>query len=424
MIDALIAGRIGSIELAAGGVGSAIFTIILLASIGLMASLSPTMAQAIGQSRRRDVGSLFRQGIWLALVIGSLGFVLLGLIIRVLPAWNLTPELVPQIQSYLAAARWGIPPALLFLAARNVCEASGGGRSVLIVQALGLVINLFGNLALGLGWFGFPALGLTGIGWSTALVMLFTCLALSWLLTGKFFRSFGLYDRFEWPSRTQLTRLLKLSAPISLAILFEAGLFTATAIQMGMLGTIAASAHNIAIGIAALAYMLPLGLGMSLTARVGVAFGRNSDASIRLRVCSGTILTLIMALGGALVLVLFHRHIPALYTTDTAVRELAAQLLLMAAIFQLSDSFQVTLLSMLRGLQDTYVPVAINAFSYWVIAFGCSYFMTHKLGFGAHGLWLGLIIGLTISALLLSWRLKWKLDQRQQTLLLVPQTNT
>lgn len=415
MIDALIAGRIGKIELAAGGIGASIFTIILLGSIGLMASLSPTMAQAIGQSQRREVGRLFRQGLWLALLLGALGLGLLGLIIERLPHWSLAPELVPKTQSYLAAIRWGIPPALLFLAARNVCEATGRGRAVLIVQLIGLVINLLGNLAFGLGWFGFPALGLAGIGWSTSLVMLCTCLSLFCLLAGKRFRSFGLYDRFEWPDSTKLLMLLSLSAPIALAILFEAGLFTATAIQMGMLGTVPASAHNIAIGVAALLYMLPLGLGMSLTARVGVAFGRKSIASARLRVGSGVIITLIMALCSAATLIALHQFIPKLYTSDPDVQHLAAQLLLLAAVFQISDSFQVTLLSMLRGFQDTRFPMIINAFSYWVVAFGFSYYMTQILQFGAHALWVALIIGLSLSAGLLSWRLRWVLNQRSAT---------
>jgi len=414
LVDTLVAGRIGRVELAAGGVGAAIFTIVLLASIGLMASLSPTMARAIGYRQRRDVGRIFRQGLWLAALIGIVAFFLLTLVVKTLPAWGLAPELVPKMQSYLQAIRWGMPPALVFLAARNVCEATGGGRAVLIVQAIGVVVNLVGNLTLGLGWFGAPALGLAGIGWTTSIVMLCMAVTLLWLLSARHFHSYKLYQQFDWPDPAQLKTLLSLSSSIALALLFEAGLFTATAIQMGKLGAVPASAHNIAIGIAALFYMLPLGLGMSLTARVSVAVGRRHHGSLRLRVCSGVIITLIMALGSAVTLVLFHRQIPWMYTSDSAVHALSAQLLLMAAIFQISDDFQVTLISMLRGMHDTSVPMLINAFSYWVVAFGIGYYATHYLGYGAHGLWLALIIGLTLSAVLLGWRLRWNLRHAQK----------
>ncbi|MBX2823279.1 MAG: MATE family efflux transporter [Gammaproteobacteria bacterium] len=414
VIDTMIAGRIGRVELAAGGVGAAIFTIVLLAGIGLMGSLSPTMARAIGRSQRSEVGYIFRQGLWLAALIGIAAFLVLTLVIHTLPHWGLAPELIPQMQSYLQAVRWGMPPALVFLAARNVCEATGGGRAVLIVQAIGLVVNLLGNLALGLGWFGFPALGLTGIGWTTAIVMLSMAAIILWLLTGRHFVSYKLYARFDQPDLQELKRLLRLSSTIAMTLLFEAGLFTATAIQMGKLGAIPASAHNIAIGVAALFYMLPLGLGMTLTARVSVAVGRNSRSSLHLRVWSGIGITLLMALASATALILFREQIPWLYTSDAAVHALTAQLLLMAAVFQISDDFQVTLISMLRGMHDTRVPMLINAFSYWVIAFGIGYYATHYLGFGAHGLWFALIVGLTISAALLSWRLRWKLANAQK----------
>ncbi len=414
VIDTLVAGRLGRLELAASGVASALWFLVFLGGIGLMAGLSPTMARLIGQQRSVEIGGVFQQGIWLALLLGVIAVcVMLGVTAHI-DRWGFEASLVVEMRRYLDVLVWSLPPAMLILAGRNVCEASGRTRPVLAVQAIGLVVNLFANLGFGLGYFGLPAYGLAGIGLATTLVNVVMCVVLYALITGPRFRRYRLFKGWQAPDWRQLVALLTLSIPISLTLLFEVGLFSATAIQMGQLGALEASAHNIAVGVSALAYMLPLGLGFALTARVGVAYGRRQIASIRLRVVNGLFLTLIMAAGCALVLLLFRHWIPVLYTDDAGVQELAAQLLLLAAVFQLSDDFQGTLVPMLRGLHDTRVPMVINGFSYWVAGFGTGYITAHYLDWGAHGLWLGLIAGLTTSALLQGWRLAFCLRRLER----------
>lgn len=406
VIDTLVAGRLGRLELAASGVGSSIWFLVFLGGIGLMAGLSPTMARLIGQKRAAGLGGVFQQGVWLSLLLGLIAMaVLLGLT-GTIHRWGFEAPLVAEMRHYLTAVVWSLPPAMLILAARNVCEASGRTRPVLAVQAIGLVVNLLADLGFGLGYFGLPAFGLAGIGLATALVNVVMCAALYALLTGPRFRRYRLFTDWQAPDWRQLAALLTLSIPISLTLLFEVGLFSATAIQMGQLGALEASAHNVAVGVSALVYMLPLGLGFALTARVGVAFGRRQITSIRLRVVNGLILTLIMATSSALMLLLFRHWIPTLYTDDTEVQQLAAQLLLLAAVFQFSDDFQGTLVPMLRGLHDTRIPMVINGFSYWVAGFGTGYVTTQYLGWGPYGLWVGLIAGLTTSATLQGWRLR------------------
>jgi len=185
-------------------------------------------------------------------------------------------------------------------------------------------------------------------------------------------------------------------------------LFVATAVQMGMLGTLESGAHNIAISFSGACYMLPLGLSFALTARTGQVYGRESWPAIKLRIASGLILTFLLAMSTAIILVLFRYQLPALYTTDIELRNVAAQLLVLAAVFQLSDGAQVAFLGILRGLQDTRVPMLLNAFAYWGVAFPVGFISAHRLGYGAKGLWAGLIIGLTLSAILLAWRLYWR----------------
>ena len=409
LVDAVIAGRIGNAELAAGGIGASLFFMTSLLCIGLMAGLSPTLSNLIGQRRRAYVGRVFRQGLWLALITGVLAMIILLLVLKLVPLFPFEPTLKPLIIEYLYGALWSLPFFALVMAARNVCEATGLTRPVLLVTAIGLVVNAIASFVLGLGLVGFPAWGLFGIGLATTLVNVCMALVLFALLLGKRFSRFELFVSIERPAWDYLKPMLNLSIPIFLAMLFEAGLFVATSIQMGTIGVEEAGAHQIAIGAAALCYMLPLGLSFALTARVGRAAGQGALMSIRLRILSGAILVIAMASLTFTLLIAFRFEIAAIYTSDPALIEFAASLLLLGAIFQLSDGTQITLIGLLRGLHDTRVPMLINAFSYWAIAFGVGFVATHTLGFGAYGLWFGLILGLSIASILLAFRLRWKL---------------
>ncbi len=411
LVDAVVAGRLGRAELAAGGIGAGIWFFVSLLCVGLMAGLSPTLSELIGHRRRNVVGEVFRQGLWLGVIAGALGSALILLIRANLASTALAPELHPLIADYLLAVCWSMPALAIVMAARNVCEATNLTRPVLWVQLFGLLVNIVVDLTVGLGLFGFPKLGLFGIGLATSAVTVCMALALLHLLRGESFSRYNLFARVDYPKWQHIKPMLMLSLPIFFALVFEAGLFTATAYQSGVLGTLPASAHFIAIGATAFCYMLPLGLSFALTARIGRVHGRGQAESVRLRVFSGVLLTIAMTLITAILLLLFRHQITALYTNDMAVRSLAAQLLLIAVFFQLSDGMQATLLGMLRGFKDTKIPMLINLFAYWMIAFGIGYWLAHHGGWGVHGLWAGLVIGLTVSALLLGWRLRFQVNR-------------
>jgi len=405
MVDALVAGRLGAAELAAVGIGAGVLFMITLSSIGMLAGLSPTMARLRGQGRRADVGVVFRQGLWLASGLIVIDLAILAACAMTIDQWGLDAGIVRPMQAYLGTAMWSLPGTVLLVTARNLCEATARAKPILFVQLAGLIINLLADLGLGLGYFGLPRLGVAGIGWSTTIVQSVTCLILFMLLRGRTYQRFTPYASMERPDPVRLLALVYLSAPICLMLLCESGLFVATGIQMGMIGTVAAGAHNIAITTSAATYMLPLGLSFALTARMGVAFGRGSVSGLRLRVVSGVLLTLLLACVTSMLLVVFRHPIAALYTSDPEVRSLAASMLILGAVFQLSDGLQATMIGLLRGVQDTRVPMFINAFAYWGIGFGTGYLAAHRFGFGAYGLWFGLIAGLSIAALLQGFRL-------------------
>ena len=414
LVDAVVAGRIGSLELAAGGIGGSLWFMVSLSCIGLMAGLSPTLSRLIGQKRKVFVGTIFRQGVWLGLLTGFAAMILLLLIAANVHRFPFAAGLSPLVREYLLGACWSLPFFALVMACRNVCEATGLTRPVLIVTALGLLINIMGNLGLGLGWFGLPKLGLLGIGLSTTLVNIGMAAILLRLLRSRTFKRFELFSHFDKPQWQHIKSMLSLSIPIFFGMLFEAGLFVATSIQMGMIGVIETGAHQVAISASGFCFMLPLGMSFALTARVGKAAALASPlAPVRLRILSGVILSLCMAALTALCLILFRFEIAAFYTQNDELRQFAASLLLLGALFQLSDSAQITLIGILRGLQDTRVPMFINAFSYWVIAFGFGIFCAHVLNWGAHGLWIGLVTGLSVASLLLGLRLRFVLRSLQ-----------
>jgi len=431
LIDSLVAGRIGPAELGAVGLGAGIVFLVTLSSIGLMAGFSPEMASLRGQGRRLEVGVLFRQGLWLAAALVVLDLAILALCRWTLPNWGLDAGLVDPLDRYLGAANWSVIGAVLVLAARNLCEGTARTRPVLVVQIAALGVNLVADLGLGLGMFGLPRLGIEGIGWSTTIVQSLVCLILfAFLLTPTFAR-FEPWRAMERPDPVRLRALLAISGPICLMLLSESGLFVATGIQMGKIGTLETGAHNIAIGTAAAFYMLPLGLSFALTARMGTALGRGQSRgrptmtgavaeargtsdTLVLRAVSGVLLAFLLALVTSIAIVLFREPIAALYTADPDVRALAAGLLVLAAVFQLSDALQATLIALLRGLQDTRVPMLINAFAYWGVGFGTGYLAAHRFGLGAYGLWLGLIVALTLAAVLQGWRLVVMLGRARQ----------
>jgi len=416
LVDAMVAARLGRAEFAAAGLAASLWFFASLLCIGLLAGLSPLAAELIGRKNRAAVGALYRQGLWLGLILGCSACAILLGAMTTLHHWGLDPELIPLIRDHAYTASWGLIPVAIVIACRNICEATQITRIVFVVTVLGLVVNLLGNLGFGLGWFGLPRLELRGIGMSTTLVSICMMVALLLAMRSKSFARYRLFEEFTWPQSLVFKRLLSLSIPIFFALLFEAGLFGATIVQMGALGTLPTAAHTLAISATSFCYMFPLGLSFALTARVGQIYGtlgssvkpqnaRLQFAGLQLRLLAGCILTVVFAVVTSLFLVVFRDVITGLYTQDQELRLFAAKLLLFAALFQFSDGAQATLIGMLRGLQDARIPMLINAFSYWAIAFGIGVFLAHRAGWGAVGLWTGLICGLTLSAVLLGARL-------------------
>ena len=408
LTDTVMAGRLSAVDLAAVALGSSLFVPVYLACVGVLLSLSPSTAQLLGAGRQDRIGPLYRQGLWLAAALALLATPAVAAIGLVMAPLQVDPALRPVTHDYLGAIAWGMPALCFYLAARYVAEGVGRTRPIMYIQLLALVLNAFGNWVLMFGNLGAPALGAEGAGWSSAVVLWMDALALSaYLAWGRRLSHLRLWRRPELPDWSELARLLRLGVPIALTIVLEVGLFSAVALLMGRLGAVETAAHQIALNYAALMFMLPLGLSMAVTIRVGQLSGAGQDSAARRAGFVGMGMGTGLMAVSAVVMLLVPEVIVALYTSEPAVVTLAVQLLTVAAMFQLSDGLQVTAMGALRGLKDTTWPLIVNLVSYWGIGLPLAWYWGLEADAGAQGMWYGLVCGLTSAALLLTLRFAW-----------------
>lgn len=405
LIDTLMAGRLGAIELAAVGLGSSLWILVFLACSGTLMALSPLIAQLRGADNQPAIRSQFQQGLWLALLVGLLAIPLTYAVSLAIPLIGVSDEIAGRAAGYLHILAWSMPGLTLYLAGRYLCEGMGHTRPVLLVQLLLLPLNFLGNLLLMFGYLGLPALGAWGAAWSTGfgLYVGAGCMLL-YLARGTRFGPLDLFKALPKPDWGEQKQLLKLGLPIAVSITLEAGLFSAVALLMGRLGAVAMAAHQVALNYASLMFMMPLGLSQAITIRVGHATGLQRPDLARLRGTSGILLAGAVMLVSALFMLAFRQQIVALYTSDPEVAALAVQLLFAAALFQFSDGLQVSAAGALRGLRDTRVPMLITLFSYWMVGLPVAAWLGLASPLGPQGLWIGLLAGLSMAALLLNRR--------------------
>ena len=413
--DTVMAGRLGTVDLGAVAIGSTLWVPIYLACVGVMMAISPSVAHYEGAGKRRAIGALYRQSLWLSGALGLLGFIITSRV-GVIMAWiGVDPTIVPITEDYLDAIAWGMPGVCFYLGLRFVSEGTGHTRPVMYIQLLALVVNVPGNYVFMYGALGSPAMGAVGAGWSSALVLTLTAVAmLMYVASRSRFAPYQLFKRPERPEPGELVPLLRLGMPIALVTVLEVGLFTAVGLLMGSLGAIAVAGHQIAINYAALMFMIPLGISMATTVRVGQSGGAGNAREARLAGFVGMGMATCAMLVSALFMLAFPDLIVGMYTSDDAVSQLAKSLLLMAALFQLSDGLQAGALGALRGLKDTRYPVLVTFLAYWAVGLPLAWSLGIAGALGPRGLWVGLVAGLTLAAVMLSIRF-WRISQVDRT---------
>jgi MATE family multidrug resistance protein len=400
--DTVMAGQLGARDLAALAVGVGYYHLFLLFGLGVLMSVSPSVAHAYGAGNAPGVTRYCRQAWWLALGLAVLLVSGLWQVDRVLPALGIAPEILPTSVGYVHAMSFGMPALLGFLALRYTSEGMGRTKPIMFFGFLGLTANVIGNWIFMYGRFGMPRLGAVGCGVATALSewLMFSAMFI-YMRRQRAYREFNFFARIDPPDWKVLRELTRIGAPIAGSVLAEGGLFVCAALMIGGMGATLTAGHQIALNYASFMFMVPLAISSATTIHVGHTLGRGDRERGRFVGMLGVCMCASVMALSAIAIVLFDHAIASLYTGDRAVREVATGLLLMAAIFQLSDGVQVGAQGALRGFKDTAIPMAMCIFSYWVIGFPLAYTFGVYNGGGPRYVWIGFIAGLTVSAVLL-----------------------
>jgi MATE family multidrug resistance protein len=405
VIDTLLAGHLDARTLAAVAIGTGLWSLAIVAAIGMMLALPPSVAQLAGAGERARIGPLFRQALWMAMGLGLVLLVLVRNASVLLGPIGIDPAIADETRKFLHAIAWGAPALTTYFALRGFSEGIAITRPTMYFGLLGLVFLAPIGYVLMYGKLGFSPRGAQGSGMATAMVLWIQVVAFGlYLRFRRHYREIAPFGRFDWPDWHAMVALLRLGVPMGVAVLMEAGLFVAAALLIGSLGADSVAGHQIAINVASVAFMVPLGVAMATTVRVGNAVGRGDADAVRHAGYAGIAATGFTQTVSSLAMALFPLAIANVYTDDRGVAAMAAQLLLLAAIFQFSDGIQVAANGALRGLKDTTVPMAITALAYWGIGMPIGWWLAFHAGFGARGMWMGLIAGLTAAAALLFLR--------------------
>jgi MATE family multidrug resistance protein len=406
-VDTIFAGRLGAGALAAVAVGTNISVVFLVFFLGMFMACSPIVAQRAGAGAV-DAGSggFVRRTLLLAVGLGLLWTA--GMHAVAAPAMarlHLAPETAALGVAFMRALAWAGAPMCVGFALRFCAEGLGQTRPILFAGLVGLGANIVLDWALLYGHLGLPALGAVGCGWATAVSasLMAAALALAYLRVPRL-AALRLFARSAMPPAHSAMEVLTLGLPIGLILLAEAGLFSTAALLMARFGEVAVGAYQIALNIAAVLFMIPLGVGLATTVRVGDAIGAGDAALATHRGRTGMMLALVNAASNSLIMIVAGGVLVRLYTDQAEVGAQAMRFLLLAAAFQFFDGLQVASNGALRGIKDTRVPMLITVGAYWLVGFPVMWLLSTRTALGASGIWWGLTAALAAAALGLSLR--------------------
>ncbi|OEZ92886.1 MATE family efflux transporter [Duganella phyllosphaerae] len=414
--DVAMTGHTSADELAAVSLGASIWSIILVTVSGTMMAINSIVAHDIGAGQLARVPHAVRQSLWKSLGVGVIAMALANLATLLFDHLYLTPHVQHQAELFVHIISFGLPPFAAYRALYGYSTSINETRPVMAIAILGLLFNVFVNWLLVFGNWGLPALGGVGCAVSTALCMwLMLAAMLLWIRRAPAYRATYPFSHWEGPHWPEIASMLRLGVPIGISYFAEVSAFGAVSLLVARYGVIPISAHQIALNFTSLVFMVPLSFGIALITRVGQAVGEGEPARARFISWVGVWMSLAFGVLSAIFIVLFRYQIARAYTSDLAVQELCAHLLLFAALFQLSDSTQVAASCAIRGYKVSRQPMVIQVTAFWGFALpiGCWLGLAPQwLPFApaqpmaASGFWIGLVVGLTVAAVLLSWALQ------------------
>lgn len=416
--DVLMLGRLGPDALAASALGVNLFFMANFTGMGLVTACAPLIAAALGERSHavRDVRRSFRSAIHSALIFAVPVWLILWHAHAILLAIGQDPALSADAARFVRILQWTLLPNLLIIIFRTVLTAFGRPGATLVVTVAGLFVNAALNWILIFGHFGAPALGLVGSACASLATTTLMAAALGFYVAMQpRTRRFRLFGHFHRVDVQRLRALFRIGTPIALTLLFEVSVFGAAVYLMGWIDTASVAAHAIALQIASIAFMVPLGLSQATVIRVGLAYGARDRRRVALAGWTSFGMALAFMAVSAAAMWIFPRELAGLFLEaeggeSARVLDLAVLFLSVAALFQLFDGAQVIGSAMLRGLQDTRVPMLFAAFGYWVAGLGAGYLLAFPGGLRGLGIWFGFALGLGVVAALMIGR--WTMRER------------
>jgi len=406
-VDTVMAGRVSATDMAAIAVASGLWLPVVLTMQGLLLALTPIVAQYYGSKQTKPISHYTLQALYLAFIMAALLFVLMLFADIPLSRLNMDPLLREKTLDYLFYVSFGLFPAAGYMVMRNLFEGLGNTKASMWIAFVGILVNVPANYIFIYGKLGMPAMGGAGCGVATSLV--FVAMFIAMLVYGYASRSTRPYR--HWPEKLWLSlkdqwQIIRIGTPIAFSIFFEVTLFACIPLVIVHLGPIAVAGHQVAHNYSAIVFMLPLSLGSAVLIRIGHLIGQQAINELKKTVSTAIILGIAVSAITATLTFLFRGQIAALYTGEHEVILLASSLLMLACIYQITDSVQVICASILRGMKITKPTFFITFIAYWPVGFGLGYVLglTDYIvpAMGVHGFWIGIIFGLTLAALLLS----------------------
>ena len=405
VVDNLMVGKLGAAPLAAAALGNGMAFIIIVIGIGVSYAVTPLVAIAVGANKFEDCGIYFRQSLLVNSIISIVIAAILFFAADLIQYFDQPEDVQVQATSYMKIIGLSAIPLLLFQSYKQFIEGLSVMRPAMIITLIANLINAFANWLLIFGNLGFPALELDGAGWATFASRLFMALLLmGFVMNNKFFKQYDVsfhYKSINWPV---IKKILSLGLPSGFQYFFEVGAFAFAVVMVGWLGTAQLAAHQIALNLATISYMAVLGISVAGSIRVGNAVGMKDIVETRRSGFTAIFLGASIMLFAGIIFILFRKFFPTLYVNDEVVISYASSLLIIAALFQISDGTQAVGIGILRGLTDVKIPTAITFIAYWIVGLPVGYLLGFTLELGVQGVWIGLLLGLTTSAILLTLR--------------------
>ncbi|WP_397362175.1 MATE family efflux transporter [Olleya sp. R77988] len=416
-VDNIMVGQLGTAELAAVSLGNSFMFIAMSIGIGFSTAITPLVAEADSAKNFKKGKSVFKHGLFLCTVLGVLLFLALFFAKPLLYLMKQPVEVVELAIPYLDLVAFSLIPLIIFQGIKQFSDGLSLTKYPMYATILANVINIGLNYLLIFGKFGFPELGIVGAAYGTLVSRIIMVIYLWWLLKGRErSKAYVTNIKFFVLDKLMLKKIIGLGTPSAMQMFFEVAIFTAAIWLSGLLGKNPQAANQIALNLSSMTFMIAMGLSVASMIRVGNQKGLHQYFELRRIAVSLFLMGLIFAVIFASLFLIFNQFLPRIYVDfddvvnfkdNMEVVTIASQLLISAAIFQISDSLQVIVLGALRGLQDVKIPTLLTFISYWIIGFPVSWFLGKEEAYGSFGIWLGLLAGLTTAAILLFIRFNY-----------------